>query len=141
MKRLILVLLTTLPISVCGQFGVNFHQSNLPFVGLNYEIKNRLRPEIRVGVDNYIEYLNVEIITSYDFLEKEEYEVYAGLGVGTSETIGGIVIPVGVNFYPFTTKNFGFHIEVTPLLGENNILRGSWGIRYRFRKPNTKGKQ
>ena len=24
-----------------GQLGISFHQSNLPFIGLNYEIKDR----------------------------------------------------------------------------------------------------
>jgi hypothetical protein len=29
-----------------GQFGISFHQSNLPFVGLNYEVKDMSRPKI-----------------------------------------------------------------------------------------------
>ncbi len=46
----------------------------------------------------------------------------------------GVVIPVGLNIYPFTNKKFGFHIEAAPVIGEDFILRDSWGIRYRFRK-------
>jgi hypothetical protein len=46
------------------------------------------------------------------------------------------VVPIGVNIYPFSNKNFGFHIELAPIIGWDDVLRGSWGIRYRFpRKP------
>lgn len=132
MKPLIIILLL-LPVTVWGQFGVNFHQSNLPFAGLNYEIKDKFRPEIRIGADNFIEDLNLELVLTYDLLEKDEYEVYSGVGFRGSD-FRGLTIPIGVNFYPFAVKNFGFHIELTPIIGEASILRGSWGIRYRFNK-------
>lgn len=46
--------------------------------------------------------------------------------------VDGIVIPVGLNIYPLPFKNFGFHMELAAIAGDGGILRGSWGIRYRF---------
>lgn len=62
MRRFIIVTLIILPSIAFGQFGISFHQSNLPFVGLNYEIKNKLRPELRLGTDNYFEAMSVEAV-------------------------------------------------------------------------------
>lgn len=119
-----MVLLTVLPAIVFAQLGVSFHQSNLPFIGVNYEIKNKIRPEVRVGIDNFFENLSVEGVVTYDLIKKEEYEFYAGLGVRIN-SFTGAVIPVGVNVYPFSTKQFGFHIELAPIIGEDALLRGS----------------
>ena len=54
MKQTIILLLVVFPSLAFGQFGISFHQSNLPFVGINYELKNKLRPEIRLGTDNFL---------------------------------------------------------------------------------------
>ena len=136
MKRIIILLLVVVPTFAIGQLGISFHQSNLPFVGLNYEIKHKLRPEIRLGTDNYFESMSIEGVLTYDVFKKEDYELYAGLGVRLNG-FTGVVVPLGLNIYPLTTKQFGFHIELSPIIGDGSILRGSWGIRYRF---NKKGK-
>jgi hypothetical protein len=137
MKTLLAFLLLASPLFAFAQFGVNFHQSNLPFVGLNYEIKNKFRPELRIGTDNYFEETTLEGVLIYDIAEKEDYEIYAGLGARVNK-FDGLVIPIGVNFYPFSTKQFGFHIEVAPIVGEASIIRGSWGIRYQFKRGNSR---
>ena len=95
--------------------------------------KNKIRPELRVGTDNYFEAISLEAVITYDLLKKEDYEFYAGLEVRTNDYTG-LVIPIGVNLYPLTTKQFGFHIELSPIFGDENIFRGSWGIRFRFKK-------
>lgn len=133
MKQFIIFTLIVVPAIAFGQFGISYHQSNLPFAGLNYEIKNKLRPELRVGTDNYFEAMSIEGILTYDLSNKEEYEFYAGLGVRVNG-FTGLVIPLGLNIYPLNTKQFGFHIELAPIIGESSLLRGSWGIRYRFAK-------
>lgn len=133
MRKIIIALLIALPSISIGQLGISFHQSNLPFIGINYEITNKIRPELRIGTDNYFDAISVEGVITYDILKKEDYEFYAGLGFRMNE-FTGIVIPIGLNIYPLTTKQFGFQIELSPIVGENNILRGSWGIRYRFKK-------
>lgn len=114
-----------------GQLGVSYHQSNLPFVGINYEIGDRFVPEVRVGTDYFLSDLSFEAVVNYKFITREDYDFYAGLG-GRVAGFSGVVVPVGFNFYPFAEKNFGFHIEVAPIIGESNLVRGSWGIRYRF---------
>jgi hypothetical protein len=135
MKRLFPILLILGPVTTWAQLGVSYHQSNLPFFGLNYEIKDRFRPELRLGTDAYFEEMTFELVVTYDILNKEDYEVYGGLGVRSEEDYGSVALPVGLNVYPFTGKKFGFHIELAVLAGEDDpVLRGSWGIRYRFKK-------
>ena len=114
-----------------AQLGVSFHQSNLPFVGLSYEINNRFLPELRIGTDNYVEDTSLEFAVSYIFKRNELVNVYAGVG-GRIGIFEGLVVPVGLNIYPFEKKNFGFQIELAPIISEVSILRGSGGIRYRF---------
>ncbi len=119
-------------ITAKAQLGVSYHQSNLPFVGLNYTFANRLMPELRLGTDRYLEDVSVEGVLTYQYLQQEDFSLYAGLGFYFNN-FGGASIPLGLLIFPLENKNFGFHIEATPLIGEGvNIFRGSWGIRYRF---------
>ncbi len=120
-----------LPTFALAQLGVAYHQSNLPFIGVNYEFGEKFRPELRIGTDNFFADTSLELVATYDILNKEEFEVYAGLG-GRIESFAGIVVPMGLNIYPLSTKQFGFQIEIAPLIGDSVVLRGSWGIRYRF---------
>lgn len=115
-----------------AQWGVSYHQSGLPFVGVNYTFSERFMPELRIGTDQYFDNITLEPTISYQYVQREEYQFYAGLGVLLSEYNTGIVIPAGLLLYPFTNKKFGFHIEATPIILDNSIFRGSWGIRYRF---------
>jgi hypothetical protein len=73
---------------------------------------------------------------TYDLSKKQEYDFYAGIGARVNG-FSGIVVPLGLNVYPLSTKQFGFHIELTPIIGEESLLRGSWGIRYRFYKKSN----
>jgi len=136
MKKLTIIFLLVCN-SAFAQLGVNIHQSEIPFVGFNYEFADRIKPELRFGTDNYFENVSVEIIGTYDILNKTDYEVYAGAGARFN-LLEGLVIPVGLNVFPFATKSFGFHIELSPIISfdDSSLLRGSWGIRYRFLKAN-----
>lgn len=121
-----------------AQFGVSFHQTNYSFVGFNYEVAGRFLPELRFGMNNHLDNMSVEAVATYQFIDKGEVEVYAGLGGRINHNDrhnAGLVAPIGVHVFPFTTKNFGFHLEVTPIISEGTpFVRGSWGIRYRFRQ-------
>lgn len=134
MKSLLIATLFFMPCLAFSQWGVAFHESNLPFLGINYQLKNRLRTELRFGVDNYIDLISVEAVLSYDLKKTKDYEFYVGAGPRVFNGDGSAVIPIGFNFYPLDAKKFGFHIELTPIIGEDVLLRGSWGIRYRFLK-------
>ncbi len=133
MKRLLLIVLLVIPTITFGQFGVNFHLSSIPFFGMSYELKDRIRPELRIGTNVHFEDLSIEGVFTYDILNKSEYEFYAGLG-GRVGDFTGLVIPIGFNFFPLEKKNFGFLVELAPIIGEESILRGSLGLRYKFKE-------
>ncbi|GAA4440475.1 hypothetical protein GCM10023091_24170 [Ravibacter arvi] len=135
MKKLFTTLFCLTTLQGFAQFGVSYHQSNMPFVGFNYEIADRFMPELRFGMDTHAHDMSVEAVATYQFLDKEEVEVYAGLG-GRANRHAGLVAPIGIHVFPFPSRNFGFHIEVAPIFTEHDdaIVRGSWGIRYRFKK-------
>lgn len=121
-------------LSAKAQFGIGYHQSSLPFVGLSYTFANRLMPELRIGTDRYLDDVSLEGVLTYQYLQKEDYSLYAGLGFFYEDS-ENVSIPLGMLLFPFENKKFGFHMEATPLVGEGgNILRGSWGIRYLFSK-------
>jgi len=99
MKTFITLIISLVPLIAFGQFGVDYNQSNLPFVGLSYEFKDKFRPELRIGTDNYFEDISLEGILSYDILNRDNYEFYGGLGF-RSQDFNGLVIPIGFNFNP-----------------------------------------
>ncbi len=141
LKKIVLLLLLLIGAKTMSfaQLGVDFQFSGIPFIGFNYEIKDRYKPELRLGTDNYFEDVSVEIIATYDILNKENYELYAGLG-GHFISLSGLVIPVGLYMHPFQDKNFGFVFEVAPVFGDiSNLLRGSFGFSYKFDVGKKKG--
>ena len=134
MKKLILLAFFGLISRVSfAQWTVSYHQSNLPFLGVNKQLGETWLPEFRVGTDQYFEDLSVELAANYILKKTDRYDFYAGLG-GRVGGYTGIVIPVGLNIYPFEQKDFGFHIEAAGIVGELSLFRGSFGIRYRFLK-------
>ena len=117
-----------------AQLGLSYHQSNLPFAGVSYGIGERFLPEFRVGTDNFFEDTSLELVVNYVFVKQESIQAYAGLGL-RAQILEGPLLPLGVNIYPFERKDFGFHMELAGLFGDGEggaLLRGSWGIRYRF---------
>ncbi len=116
-----------------SQTTVAFHQSNLPFIGVNLQVGERFIPEFRLGTDRYLDDMSVELVANYLLKKSTRYEFYAGLG-GKAGGGGGLVIPVGLNIYPFEQKDFGFQMEAAGIVGQMNVFRGSFGIRYRFSK-------
>jgi hypothetical protein len=134
-KTLLIALFGLFTLSAFSQTTVSFHQSNLPFIGVNYQFGERFIPEFRIGTDQFFENISLELAGNYILKNEERYEFYAGLGVRVG-SFEGLVVPVGLNIYPFEQKDFGFHIEGAPIIGFNDssLFRGSFGIRYRFTK-------
>ena len=122
-----------------AQLGVGFYQASLPFVEINYELADRWRPALRLGVDRFLEDVPVSVQLTYDIVEREAYEVYAGAGLqvalSPSETTAALIVPLGLNAYPFADRRLGFHIELLPYFEENAVLFGAWGVRWRFGGP------
>jgi hypothetical protein len=92
-------------------------------------------PEFRVGVDNFIEDLSFELVGNYLLKNEEDTQIYVGLGA-RANLFYGAVVPVGINYFPFEKKEFGFHLEAAPIFAFDSgvIFRGSFGVRYRFIK-------
>jgi len=127
-----LVLVCVSSIAAHAQFNVAYHQSNLPFVGLSYDF-NRFHPEFRVGTDTFTSNLSPELTLNYKFVNKKDFYVYGGIGARTNQ-LAGAVVPVGVVVFPFAKKRLGFHSElaVIGIGNDGTVLRGSWGIKFRF---------
>ncbi|MEB2773989.1 hypothetical protein SYJ56_01640 [Algoriphagus sp. D3-2-R+10] len=137
MKKIVLItLLGLFSLAAFSQTTITFHQSNLPFIGVNYQFGERFIPEFRVGTDAYFSNLSAELVANYIFKKTDRFEFYGGVGPRVG-SFSGIVVPVGLNIYPFEQKDFGFHIEGAPIIvldNDNSIFRGSFGLRYRFSK-------
>ena len=114
-----------------AQVGVSYHTSDLSFAGVNYTYKSAVTGEFRISTDIDADDAYYEFVGVYNLSrKKEEYDAYIGLG-GNTLGDGSLVVPLGLNVYPFEQKAFGFHSEISYLSGEE-IIRGSIGIRYRF---------
>jgi len=117
-----------------AQFGFAYYQSHLSYAGFNYQIGERWLPEVRMGVNTDFGDFSPEVVANYLFVSKENHKCYAGIGA-RGNVDQGIVVPVGLIMYPFENKQFGFHSELALIVeNRNNIIRGSWGIRYRFNR-------
>lgn len=132
-KSLLIVCFSLFSIAAYSQTTVAFHQSNLPFIGVNHQFGEKFIPEFRVGTDQYFGDLSLELDVNYIFKKTDRFEFYGGLG-GRIGNFEGMVIPVGLNIYPFEQKDFGFHMEGAAIVGGSEVARGSFGIRYRFLK-------
>ncbi len=134
MKKILFIICFGLfSLSVYSQTTVAFHQSNLPFIGVNHQFGEKFIPEFRIGTDQYFGDLSLELDVNYIFKKTDRFEFYGGLG-GRIGNFEGMVIPVGLNIYPFEQKDFGFHMEGAAIVGGSEVARGSFGIRYRFLK-------
>lgn len=130
-KTNLFLLFTIFSLTASAQFGVSYHASALSFAGVNYTYKSAITGELRLSTDINADDAYYEFVGVYNLSrKKEEYDTYIGLGGNTSND-GSLVIPLGINVYPFEQKAFGFHTEVSYFFGEE-IIRGTLGFRYRF---------
>jgi len=124
------------PISAQTHAGLSFHYSLDTKLGLYADIHDRVVLELRVIDFSLLLDTPFELYGFYKIINKNNYELYSGLGYGFSafESYFGIIGAVGVNLYPFENKKLGFHIELNPIKGDFSplIIRGSWGMRYTF---------
>ncbi len=134
-KTLLIACFALFSMATYSQTTVAFHQSNLPFIGVNHQFGEKWIPELRIGTDNYVEDLGFELVGNYMLKSEESTQIYIGAGI-RANLLGGAVITSGINYFPFTKKDFGFHIEAAPIISfdDGALFRGSFGIRYRFLK-------
>jgi hypothetical protein len=119
---------------------VSYHQSpNGGQVAYAYEVNDKFRPEIRLFADTFIEDLFLKVMLNYNMERNDSYEFYSGVTAYTAIAEDmTIMIPVGLNIYPFEQKQFGFQMEFSPSFPFGApwgpYFTGSWGIRYRFNR-------
>jgi len=117
-----------------SQIGVSYYSSSLSKIGLSYNFSNRVWSEVRLYSNTSFDDLTPELVLCYNFVNKEKYNIYAGVG-GVLNYYNGIIVPIGVQFTPFEKfDKFSLHIELQPTLDFENTLfvQSSWGIRYKF---------
>lgn len=132
MKKALLIFILVFSSSLAyAQWTVSYHQSNLPFLGVNKQVGEKWLPEFRAGTDNFFSDMSFELVINRVLYRNDRIDFYGGLG-GRVQSFSGLVIPVGLNIYPFEQRDFGFHLEAAGLVGYDAVFRGSFGIRYRF---------
>lgn len=80
MRKNLLLVTLLFPLYSFAQFGVAYHQSQIPFISFNYEFKDRLRPELRILTDVYWDIEQLEGVINYNILAKPDYSFYVGGG-------------------------------------------------------------
>lgn len=139
---LLLILFFILSFSVKAQFSVSYYQSNnLSKIGLGYEFSDRVWSDVRMYGGFELEDFTFQPTLLGNFVHKEKFDVYAGLGL-TVGLFDGVNIPIGLRFRPLENhKNILIHLEAEPLFqfeNDTNILFASFGVRYIFNKRKNK---
>lgn len=137
---LFFLLFFTVSLSAKAQFSVSYYQTNtLSKIGLGYEFSDRIWSDVRMYGGFEIEDFTIQPTLLGNFVHKEKFDIYAGLGL-TVGVFDGISIPIGLRFRPLENhRNIFIHLEAEPLFqfeNDNNILFASFGLRYVFNKRN-----
>lgn len=64
-KTVLIVCFGLFSLTAFAQTTVTFHQSNLPFIGVKYQFGERFIPEFRVGTDQFLEDISLELAGNY----------------------------------------------------------------------------
>ncbi len=110
-----------------------FQNETFAKIGIGYEFNEKIWADMRIYSGTNVDNFTPEIVVNYNFLRKENYDAYLGLGV-TLNNINGVVLPLGVAIKPFENlKNLSLNIEFSPLYEidfDDLFIRGFVGIRY-----------
>lgn len=105
-------------------------------VAIGYQFNKKLWSDLRIYSGTNIDNFTPEIVLNYNYIRKENYETYLGVGL-ILNNINGIVIPIGIGIKPFENlKNLSLNIEFNPVyeLDLNDLfIRGFIGIRYKLK--------
>ncbi len=136
----LLILFFVISFSAKAQFSASYYQSNnLSKIGLGYEFSDKIWSDVRMYGGFELEDFTVQPTLLANFVHKEKFDIYAGLGL-TVGLLEGVNIPLGVRFRPLEShKNIFVHLEAEPLFqfeNDGNILFASFGLRYVFNRKN-----
>lgn len=86
--------------------------------------------------------IGIELMGAYNFLQSENVNFYAGLGLGIDDERNDkddnefyIGVPFGLLVKPFSaTRNFGIVLEAAPIFPEDrgSYFRAGFGFKYSF---------
>jgi hypothetical protein len=120
-----------------SQISTSYYYSSHSKIGVAYNFSNRLWSELRLYNADEFSDISSELILNCNVIRKERHNIYTGIGGVVNLDYGGLVIPIGTQFYPVKDfKNFSIHIEFLPafIVGEEIQLNSALGIRYLFEK-------
>jgi hypothetical protein len=133
MKRTVLVVIVFLfALKGFSQMSVSYYSVGSK-LGVAYNFNPKLWAELRLYSNADISEITPQLVGCYNFVQKERFNVYVGIG-GMLNTENGVIIPVGIQFTPFEKFNhFLLHIELDPTISDyGTYYNTSWGLRYRF---------
>jgi hypothetical protein len=116
-----------------SQFSVSFYDSSVSKIGVGYNFTDKVWSELRIYSGTRIDDVTPELVVCYNFINKENHNIYAGIG-GVANYFNGLVIPVGVQFTPIEKfDKFSLHVEIQPVIRDyNSFIQASWGLRHKF---------
>ncbi|MDR6302135.1 hypothetical protein [Mesonia maritima] len=141
MKKITLKMIFTLIVlfsltDVNAQLSASFYGNDADSkIGIGYDFNEKLWGEIRVYSGPSITNTTAEAVLNYNFIRKEKYQTYVGIGA-IANNLNGIIAPIGLRFSPIESlSNFLIHIELQPAYifdYDDAFLTGFFGIRYKF---------
>lgn len=134
MRKIVFVFLIVSSFALNGfsQLSVSYYSVGSK-VGVAYNFNPKLWAELRLFSNADISEITPQLVGCYNFVQKERFNVYVGIG-GMINSENGVVVPLGVQFTPFEKFNhFSLHIELDPVISDyGSYYTTSWGLRYRF---------
>jgi len=122
MKRLVIItILAFIGFNNFAQLvmGVNTQME----ASLDYKVK---RFRFGASFDPDKNDLNMVMPTlKYEFIQNDDYQLYAGLVLIDFNPVTSVRLPIGLNYFPFEKKQFGFSMEIY----------GSYGKEYEWTEP------
>jgi len=111
-----------------------YRLSSATFASIGTDPDNKMFGEARVSTGGSI---GIEGIFGYNFVQSDEVNFYSGFHLGTEGNRDGFYlgVPLGLLVKPFTSKNFGFTMEASPIFPSErgNFFRAGIGLKYTFR--------
>lgn len=111
-----------------------YRLSSATFASIGTDPDNKMFGEARVSTGGSV---GIEGTFGYNFVQSDEVNFYSGFHLGTEGNHDGFYlgVPLGLLVKPFSSKNFGFTMEASPIFPSErgNFFRAGLGLKYTFR--------
>ncbi|WP_422008282.1 hypothetical protein [Roseivirga pacifica] len=138
MKKVLLIALCLFALNQAkAQVGLSFlHSEAVSSFGISTNPEKRIWGEGRIDMD--VSEFSPEIMGFYNFIRKEDFNLFGGLGYRFKLAEGPVIPAVGFTVKPFEKmRNFAFHAEgayVSGAVDGDDFLKGAIGFRYFIKK-------